>query len=307
MNTVQLECFLEVANCLNFSRAAERLRITQPAVSHQIQTLENELGVPLFHRTSKSVRLTQEGFQFLDYAGEMLKLFHLSKARMKASQQNFSRRLVIGCRNTSELRFLAPALQQLRQQHPDALPVLRLIPFDSLENLLQDGDIDLMFSFQDPVVPKTRFHELALCQAVCACRPDHPLAKQSFVTTEQLRTAGRIAACRPPICPPALFSIQTQAMGTRSVGEILFCDNQEVQLTLVQTGYAFAVLADFPHARLPELCYLPLQDVAPLSFGACSLPENKNPLLQKFLALLAAAKTPPLALNPPAAKESQYF
>ena len=113
MNTVQLECFLEVANCLNFSRAAEHLRITQPAVSHQIQTLENELGVPLFHRTSKSVRLTQEGFQFLDYAGEMLKLFLLSKARIKASQQNFSRRLVIGCRNTSELRFLAPALQQL--------------------------------------------------------------------------------------------------------------------------------------------------------------------------------------------------
>ena len=64
MNTTQLECFMEVANFLNFSRAAERLRITQPAVSHQINTLENELGVKLFHRTSKSVRLTQEGFLF---------------------------------------------------------------------------------------------------------------------------------------------------------------------------------------------------------------------------------------------------
>ena len=61
MNTTQLECFVEVANYLNFSKAAQQLRLSQPAVSHQINTLEDELGVKLFHRTSKSVRLTQEG------------------------------------------------------------------------------------------------------------------------------------------------------------------------------------------------------------------------------------------------------
>ena len=65
MNTTQLECFMTVANFLNFSRAAEVLRITQPAVSHQINTLEDELGVKLFHRNSKSVRLTREGYLFV--------------------------------------------------------------------------------------------------------------------------------------------------------------------------------------------------------------------------------------------------
>ena len=78
---------MAVANFLNFSRAAEHLRITQPAVSHQINALEDELGVKLFHRTSKSVRLTQEGFQFTQYAGEILKLSNLSKARMKESRR----------------------------------------------------------------------------------------------------------------------------------------------------------------------------------------------------------------------------
>ena len=103
MNTTQLECFMEVANCLNFSRAAEHLSITQPAVSHQINTLENELGVKLFHRTSKSVRLTQEGFLFTQYAGELLKMTAISKARVKEYQQEAPMRLVIGCRNTMEL------------------------------------------------------------------------------------------------------------------------------------------------------------------------------------------------------------
>ena len=64
MNTIQLECFVAVAEHLNFSRASEELKITQPAVSHQIHALEEELGTKLFLRTSKSVSLTQEGLMF---------------------------------------------------------------------------------------------------------------------------------------------------------------------------------------------------------------------------------------------------
>lgn len=60
MNTIQLECFLMVADCLNFTKAAESLKITQPAVSHQIRALEDELGVKLFIRTNKRVSLTKE-------------------------------------------------------------------------------------------------------------------------------------------------------------------------------------------------------------------------------------------------------
>ena len=60
MNTIQLECFITVAEHLNFSRASEILKITQPAVSHQIRSLEEELGVKLFKRTSKK-RFTHTG------------------------------------------------------------------------------------------------------------------------------------------------------------------------------------------------------------------------------------------------------
>ena len=65
MNTIQLQCFVAVAEHLNFSRASEDLKMTQPAVSHQIRSLEDELEVKLFNRTSKSVALTQEGILFL--------------------------------------------------------------------------------------------------------------------------------------------------------------------------------------------------------------------------------------------------
>ena len=286
MNTTQLECFMAVANHLNFSRAAEQLRITQPAVSHQINTLEDELGVKLFHRTSKSVRLTQEGFQFIHYAGEIQKLWEVARNRMKESSLSLPKRLVVGCRSTAEMRMLRPGLEALRREAPELLPELRLIPFDSLENLLTDGDVHLMFAFRDSVPAKTRFRELLRCPVMCLCTPEHPLAQRETVTLEQLRRAGRIATCRPPICPPALFSLQSQAVGGRPTEEILFCDNQEAMLTLVETGYAFAVAADFPFARLPGLRYLPVEEFQPLSFGAVFLPRERNPGLHRLLTLL---------------------
>lgn len=298
MNTTQLECFMAVANYLNFSRAAEQLRITQPAVSHQITTLEDELGVRLFQRTSKSVRLTQEGFQFTQYAGEILKLSELSKARMKKFRTEELTRVVIGCRNTTELRVLRPALERLRVEEPGLMPVLRLIPFDAVKNLLADGDIDMIFSFRGPgrgsgEEARQKFRTLTHCRAVCVCSRSHPLAGHKSLTVREMSASGRIAVCRPPICPPALFAIQNRAVGTRGPEQILFCDNQDVVGTLVETGYAFAVMADFPAARREGLCYIPLPEFDPLTFGALYLPGNRNPALRRFLELLEQTLTVP--------------
>ena len=105
MNTTQLECFMAVSNFLNFSRAAESLRLTQPAVSHQISALEDELGVRrLFQRTSKSVRLTQQGYLFTQYAGEMLKLTRTARIRLQESRLTQPKPLGIGCRSVFELK-----------------------------------------------------------------------------------------------------------------------------------------------------------------------------------------------------------
>lgn len=287
MNTTQLECFMAVSNFLNFSRAAQVLRITQPAVSHQINTLEDELGVKLFQRTSKSVRLTREGYLFSHYAGEILKLSDLSKTRVRASLQEMPTRLGIGCRNMLELRILRPALEQLRRNDPQVLPLLRLIPFDSLENLLAEGDIQMMFATRSSAPKRARYRELLRCPAVCICGESHPLASRETLTAEELRhQSGRIAVGRPPICPPDLFAIQSRVVAGRAETELLFCDNQEVIYTLVQTGYAFAIMADFPTARLPGVRYIPLPEFDPLSFGAVYLPEERSPALRQMLNYL---------------------
>lgn len=286
MNTTQLDCFMLVANFLNFSKAAEQLRLSQPAVSHQIRTLEDELGVRLFHRTSKSVRLTQEGHLFVQYASEILRLTGQSRARMQQAKKEVSKRLVIGCRGVVGLQLVRPVLEKLRQEDPAIVPDLRLLPFDSMENLLEDGDVHVMLSFGKGTGNKLQYQQLCRCRPVCVCSPSHALAGESQVTMAQLQQAGRIAVCRPPVCPPALFAVQTQVMGGRDPDQILFCDQQEVAFTLVQSGYAFALTVDFPHIRQAGMCYIPIADADLISFGVLYPARERRTARQHFLSLL---------------------
>ena len=177
-------------------------------------------------------------------------------------------------------------VMRLREESKELVPVLRLIPFDSLENLLADGEIHLIFSFQEGAPKRVHYRELTRCPPVCVCAEGHPLAAHDSLTLTQLKKVGRIATCRPPICPAPLFSIQSRIAAEQGTGQMLFCDNQEVIHTLVATGYAFAVMPDFPQLRLPGLRYIPLSEFSSLSFGAVYLPGERNPALKRFLSLL---------------------
>ncbi len=181
----------------------------------------------------KSVRLTQEGFLFTQYAGEILKLSGLSKARMKESKEEVFRRIAIGCRNTTELHILCPALEQLRcQLQPQALPVLRLLPFDSIENLLTERNVNLMFSFRKSVPKKLKYYPSGSVPGSLRVQPEPPLADKKRC---------RLRSFNPQdLRPPAydLFAFQGQ-WEAGLPGEVLFCDDQEVVSALVETGYAF--------------------------------------------------------------------
>ena len=287
MNSTQLECFLAVANHLNFSRAAEQLQLTQPAVSHQISSLEDELGSRLFHRTSKSVRLTQEGFLFTQYANEILKLSRMSMARMKEYRERGATRLGIGCRNTIELRFLRGPLEKLRRETEDLRPVLRVNPFDSLENLLEEGDIQIMTAFRETAPRKMRYRELLRCSVALVCSPEHPLAAEEKISLDRLREVGKLAVCRPPACPPSLFALQSRIVADKVTEDLLFCEQVETAGLLAETGYAVTLLPDFPTARYQGVRYIPLEDAGYLSFGVVTNPEERrDAALSRFLNLL---------------------
>lgn len=290
---------MAVSNFLNFSRAAEQLQLTQPAVSHQINTLEDELGTKLFYRTSKRVRLTQAGHLFSQYAREILSLSRASKARLKESQETSVLRFGIGCRSDLELHLTVPVLRQLREEFPLLFPVLRLVPFDSLENQLEEGDIQVMFSFQESAPKRAVYRELAQRPVVCICAEDHPLAACDQVNIQQIREAGCFAAYPPHSAPPALFTIQSQIVAGRSPDQLYFCDGWEVLHSLVASGFACAVTADLSQLPAPGIRSIPMPGFPLLSYGVAYRAEETNPVLRRFLTRLEAFFQTPEKVAPP--------
>ena len=121
MNTVQLECFLAVAEYLNFSKAADFLKITQPAVSHQITSLEDELGTRLFVRTSKNVNLTEAGLMFMEDASSILKIACGAKKRLGIGSNDVLF-LTVGCHNPVRVRASSPCHTQTGRSFPHPPP-----------------------------------------------------------------------------------------------------------------------------------------------------------------------------------------
>ena len=284
MNTVQLECFVSVAEHLNFSKASKVLKITQPAVSHQIQTLEEELEVKLFHRTSKSVSLTQEGILFLADAQLILKTALSAKERL-GTREHFIP-FELGCHNHMELNLLPPILKRLMQEFPLLRPSIRLVPFPSLISLVENNQIQIALGVKEESQKSTLFFkELCVVPVACVCSPEHPLAQHQALTKDQLK--GNFIACSPRQISNAVFSAQSGVLADLPPEQRFYTENIESALALAKAGIGYTLYPDIPQAREAGLCYLPVHDLPGISFGVYYPYGQNHPVLKRFLILIS--------------------
>ncbi len=125
MNTDQLKSFIQVAENLNFARAAEILKITQSAVSRQIHSLEDELGTKLLHRTTRTVSLTPAGISFLEDAKNVMGRLKIAEQKLQRHQSTNLQVLTIGCQSEANLDLLCKILKSCREQLPELYPFLK--------------------------------------------------------------------------------------------------------------------------------------------------------------------------------------
>lgn len=284
MNTVQLECFITVAEHLNFSRASEILRITQPAVSHQIRTLEEELGVKLFKRTSKNVELTPEGFQFLPDAELILKTAASARERLER-HENFIT-FEIGCRDYTELNLLPPVLEKLSGEFPLLRPSVRIVPSPSILGLVENQKLHTAFGIKEGHKKNSLyFRELYPARIACVCSPDHPLARYESLTKDML--SGSIIACSPRHTASSVFAVQSRMLSSLPPEQQYFAETVEGVFTLVKARLGYTLHPDVPPARDPALRYIPVAGLPVLPFGIYYRSDNDHPILKRFLKLLS--------------------
>lgn len=173
----RLSCFIAVAEELHFGRAAERLHMTQPPLSRQIQQLESELGVHLIDRTTRSVTLTPAGVAFLPDARRILQLAEGAALNVKRVPAGDLGTVVIGFTAASAHPVLPRLFEATRQQMPDVKLDLREMVTAAQIEALMTGELDLGMArppLKRPgLVSRPLLHE----QLIAALPAAHPLVE----------------------------------------------------------------------------------------------------------------------------------
>src|SRR5499433_779256 len=188
MELRHLRYFLGVGETLNFTKAAARLRVAQPALSRQVQDLEDEIGVDLLRRSPRGVTLTAEGKLFLEEVRELLKRVDESVEKTRALARGEYGDLHIGYIPIPTAEILPRALEAFRKAVPHVKLVLHDLPTDELIVGLRDGTLELAIMVQ-PIGEQTaeiEFEPLRSYVWCVALSRTHPLARLKSIPLEKL-------------------------------------------------------------------------------------------------------------------------
>lgn len=284
MNTQQLETFIEVAEHLNFARAAEQLNITTSAVSRQIHSLEEELDTKLFHRSTKSVRLTPAGIIFLNDAKEILAKLALTTQKMKTHSETSVQLLSIGCSNGTDSFFLSKLLSKCREQFPEIHPFLRIVSSRLLLNMLIHDEINILFGYKDnlPMRDEFCYYELAQIPVCCTLSTDDPMSLKKELSESDLLEKN-LVICNSYEIPSQVTNVQNLLSHKFAPSSIYYSENLYEMLTLVKAGYGIGILPQMLYAD-NSLAYIPLVPDITLSYGVFYKQNVSNPVLKKFLS-----------------------
>lgn len=186
MDLLQLEHFLAVAEERTFTRAAERVCRTQPAVSQSIKKLEDEVGAPLFARDVHDVSLTEAGRVLADYARRMVGLRDEAMRQVAEVKALKAGTLSIAAHETAAVYLLPAPLRSYLQKFPDIRVGIYRSPLPDIPRQVMDREVDVGFVKDEPVFHELQSIEVHADEMICIAAADHPLASKPQVRVRDL-------------------------------------------------------------------------------------------------------------------------
>jgi DNA-binding transcriptional LysR family regulator len=285
MDLRHLTSFLAVAEELNFGRAAEKLHISQPPLSRQIQEFEEEIGAPLFDRHGKKTSLTEAGVYLLIEAERLLGGIEAACRTAKAIADK-SRALKVGCVTFFLNSQLAPFLEVVRQRHPDLKLDILVMSTKAQENALISGALDLGFVRSGLNASEALVFE--------------PVAEEALVLVfpARVKLEGEPAACVAALADePFIAMSRSSASGlVDRIAEVCAgygvspqsafeCNDAFSIVGLVASGLGWSIIPELElrdaEASGIGLLRLPQKTVIGLSYR----PEGLSPEAQEFVGL----------------------
>ncbi|GAP97999.1 LysR family transcriptional regulator [Leptolyngbya sp. NIES-2104] len=285
MELRHLRYFVTVAEELHFGRAAQRLQMAQQPLSRQIRELEAEIEVQLFHRTKRTVRLTEAGKVFLIEAQKTLQQANQAILLAQRTQQGDRGELRIGFTSAALNRVLPQAIRQFKMQHPNIQLVLeRLTTNEQVEALIEHRiQIGLL---HPPIAQSALRLETLHREPLMVFLPDsHRLAKSQVISIRSLSQESFIFYPRSvgPVLYDQMISFCQQAGFSPNIVQEVF--PQQTILGLVSAGLGVSLLHASACAVAPQgVVCRSLSELTPeLELAAAWHPEQNSPSATLFL------------------------
>jgi DNA-binding transcriptional LysR family regulator len=219
----QLRGFCFAARSKSISQAAEKLGLSQPSVSLQIQALERELGTKLFDRRGPKISLTHDGQRLYELARPLVEAIDSLDTTFAALRESADRGIVNIAAGGSTIQYLLPPfVEKYTQQHPQVDVRLHNVTGKAGLELLREGEVDFAIGPMLETPADIKFHPIVTYEPMLITRPDHPLAKKRQVTLKDV-------AHYPLILPPKNLS-------THNVVESVFAEHELAHDVKLEVG-----------------------------------------------------------------------
>jgi DNA-binding transcriptional LysR family regulator len=283
----KLRYFVAVAEELHFGRAAERLYIAQPVLSRQIRKLEQELGVDLLVRTSRSVALTPAGLQLMEEAKSLLASAEVTQRRIgnvATGQAGLTIGFFVGDEFTA-------ARKAFSSRHPDVAIKLHRTYWGDQTDLVREGRVDAAFvhlPIDDrdlELVPVRSEPRVAVLPA------GHPAAGKQEISISEVADEAVIIQRGATAAWQAFHNVDPRPDG-RSPRSGPAVDNLEEKLAHVAAGRAISFVPACVAAAVvqPGVVYVPVNDIPPIQICLAWLATHPSPLVTSFRDCVVEAR-----------------
>ncbi|MFE7166659.1 LysR family transcriptional regulator [Streptomyces sp. NPDC057616] len=280
-----LRYFVTVAEELHFTRAAERLYVSQPALSKQIRALERQLGVELLRRDRHGVALTAAGTALLPHARRVLDAWARGASAMEQARAALRSTLVVGMSTSPGRGGLLPAIRsRFTAAHPEAAVRLRQVSWEDPTAGLADGDADVAFVWL-PLPDQERFAWTVVAEEPrhVALPESHPLAGRSAIDFADLADEPFLAL--PPETGPLRdhwLALEERAGRPPRIGAEIASTEETYEALVAGLGVCLVAAGNIPLLTLGGVVTRPVRGIAPSRYVLAWRAQDRRPLVRAY-------------------------
>jgi DNA-binding transcriptional LysR family regulator len=292
MELRHLRYLVAVAEELHFGRAALRLNISQPPLSQQIRQLEEEIGVKLFERTKREVRLTEAGKRIVDEAQVVLgNVDHLLNVASRAGEGAIGH-LSIGA-PAGINQFMVEPLRVFGQRYPGVRVELQFMSTGQQMEALREGRIQAGFLILPVIDPSLTLETVKRAPIWIALPKRHPLTRRQHVRLAELADHRFILFARR--ASPGLHDVITGMCRNAgfSLNVVHEVNNIIAAFTLVAAGQGLSFSAPTMQELWPDVVFRPIRDPIPrMEYAVAYRKDAQSPVLESFLRVVRETSRP---------------